>query len=115
MALNSKQALAATAAGASARVNHPVVAQFVIGERVRVRNLNPAAHTRLPRYVRGKLGTIERDHGVFVFPDTHAAGQGQKPQHVYLVRFTAQERWGPQAPANDPLLIDLWDDYLDRA
>ncbi len=115
MAISAEQALAITAAGVSARVDQPIAAQFKVGEHVRVRNINPSAHTRLPRYVRGKLGIIERDHGVFVFPDTHAAGQGEKPQHVYVVRFTALELWGPQANANDQLLIDLWDDYLDHA
>jgi nitrile hydratase len=90
-------------------------ALFKVGEQVRVRNINPSAHTRMPRYVRGKLGRIERDHGVFVFPDSHAAGQGEKPQHVYVVRFSARELWGPQANARDQLLIDLWDDYLEHA
>ncbi len=114
MPIGPEQALAIASAGASARIDQPVVAQFKVGEQVRVRNINPSAHTRMPRYVRGKLGTITRDHGVFVFPDSHAAGQGEKPQHVYVVRFTARELWGPQAHARDQLLIDLWDDYLEH-
>jgi nitrile hydratase len=51
----------------------------------------------MPRYVRGKSGAVERDHGVFVFPDTNAIGQGEKPQHVYSVRFMGRELWGDQA------------------
>ena len=39
---------------------------------MRARNINPIGHTRLPRYARGKVGAIVRDHGVFVFPDTNA-------------------------------------------
>lgn len=113
MAINPEQALAATAVGATARVESALAPRFQPGQRVRMRNLNPPSHTRLPRYIRGKLGTIERDHGVFVYPDTHAAGQGEKPQHVYVVRFTAQELWGPQGGANDELLVDVWDDYMD--
>jgi nitrile hydratase beta subunit len=115
MPIGPEQASAIAVAGASARVDHPVAALFKVGEQVRVRNINPSAHTRMPRYVRGKLGRIERDHGVFVFPDSHAAGQGEKPQHVYVVRFSARELWGPQANARDQLLIDLWDDYLEHA
>jgi nitrile hydratase len=53
------------------------------------------------------------DHGVFIFPDTHAAGLGQKPQHVYSVQFTARELWGPDAPERDRVCVDLWDDYLE--
>jgi nitrile hydratase len=55
---------------------------------------------------------IDRDHDVFVFPDTSAVGQGKKPQHVYSVRFTARELWGPAASPNDRVYVDLWDDYL---
>jgi len=35
--------------------------RFKIGQRVRTRNINPAGHTRLPRYARGKIGNIDRD------------------------------------------------------
>ncbi len=82
---------------------------------MRARNLHPVGHTRLPRYVRGRRGTIDRDHGVFVFPDTNAAGQGSNPQHVYSVRFAARELWGPDARARDSVYVDLWDDYLESA
>ena len=89
--------------------------QFKVGDRVRARNINPVGHTRLPRYARGKLGNIERDHGVFVFPDTNAEFRGEKPQHVYSVRFTARELWGEQANPHDTVHLDLWDDYLEPA
>ena len=69
----------------------------------------------MPRYVRGRRGVVAIDHGVFIFPDTHAAGEGTKPQHVYSVRFTAQELWGPDASARDRVHVDLWDDYLEAA
>jgi nitrile hydratase len=58
---------------------------------------------------------IDRDHGVFVFPDANAAGKGKKPQHCYSVRFEARELWGPDAPATEFIYMDLWDDYLDAA
>ncbi|MGE0719395.1 MAG: nitrile hydratase subunit beta [Alphaproteobacteria bacterium] len=86
-----------------------------VGDAVRVRNLHPRGHTRMPRYVRGRVGVIERDHGVFVFPDTNAAGTGESPQRCYAVRFTAQTLWGPDASPHDRVLVDLWDDYLEAA
>ena len=98
-----------------ARVHVELPAKFAAGDRVVARNLHPLGHTRLPRYARGRRGVIDRDHGVFIFPDTHAAGAGQKPQHVYAVRFTLRELWGPDASERDVVLIDLWDDYLDPA
>ena len=90
-------------------------ARFQAKARVRARNMNPVGHTRLPRYARGKHGTIERDYGVFDFPDTTAHGLGAKPQHVYLVRFAARELWGEQASPRDSVYIDLWEDYLEPA
>lgn len=89
--------------------------RFAVGQHIRARNINPAGHTRLPRYARGKLGTVERDHGVFVFPDTNAHFLGEHPQHVYSVRFTARELWGEQASPEDAVYLDLWDDHLEPA
>ena len=101
--------------GAVASRNVPVTPRFKAGQRVRARNMHPAGHTRLPRYARGKLGTVDRDHGVYVFPDTNAEFRGEKPQHVYSVRFAARELWGEQASPLDAVYIDLWDDYLEPA
>jgi nitrile hydratase subunit beta len=92
-----------------------LVPRFQLGQRVRARNINPTGHTRLPRYTRGKIGTIDRDHGVFVFPDTNARFLGEKPQHVYSVRFAASELWGDQAAPRDAVCVDIWDDYLEPA
>jgi nitrile hydratase subunit beta len=101
--------------GTVAERNVDVAANFKAGQPVRARNVNPVGHTRLPRYARGKLGMVERDHGMFVFPDTNAQFSGEKPQHVYSVRFSARELWGPQAPQQDCVHLDLWDDYLEPA
>ena len=90
-------------------------ARFGVGQRVVARNIHPTGHTRIPRYVRGRAGTVDRDHGVFVFPDTNAHDRGEAPQHCYSVRFTARELWGPQAPEADSIYVDLWDDHLDPA
>jgi nitrile hydratase len=92
-----------------------VTPQFKVGERVRARNTNPTGHTRLPRYARGKVGAIARDHGVYTFPDTNAHFQGEKRQHVYSVNFSARELWGEQASPRDSVHLDLWDDYLEHA
>ena len=79
-----------------------VVPRFRVGDHALMR------HTRLPRYARGKRGIVEQGHGVFVFPDTSAHEQGQKPQHVYSVRITARELWAPQASERDTLRLALW-------
>jgi nitrile hydratase len=85
--------------------------RYNVGQQIRTRNINPIGHTRLPRYARAKQGTIDRIHGSFVFPDTNASFQGENPQHLYSVRFTAQELWGDTTP--DTVYIDLWESYLE--
>jgi nitrile hydratase subunit beta len=111
--LRQEMVQAVVTTGASARVDVAVPASFSVGDRVRAKNINPGGHTRLPRYVRGKIGTIVIDHGVFVTPDTVAHGLGEHPQHVYSVSFPATELWGENAPSKDTVRIDLWDDYLE--
>ena len=99
--------------GASARRDESIPARFQTGDTVLTRNIHPRGHTRLPRYARARRGVIDRDHGVFIFPDTHAANGERKPQHCYSVRFSARELWGEHGHPNDYVYIDLWDDYLD--
>lgn len=89
--------------------------RFAPGDRVRARNLHPSGHTRLPRYARGRWGVVEAHHGAHVFPDTNAHGKGENPHHLYTVRFTAQELWGPDASPRDSVSLDLWEPYLERA
>ena len=113
--LKAEQVPDFVAKGAPSRRNVVVAPKFNVGQAVRGRNINPLGHTRLPRYARGKVGTVDRDHGVFIFPDTNVAGLGEKPQHVYSVRFAARELWGEQASPRDSVYIDMWDDYLEPA
>lgn len=92
-----------------------IAPKFQVGQRVRARNINPAGHTRLPRYARGKTGQVARDHGVYALPDTNAHFQGEHRQHVYSVRFAAGELWGETASPRDFVYLDMWDDYLEPA
>ncbi len=86
-------------------------AAFKIGDKVRARNISPDGHTRLVRYARGHVGEIVLVHGTHVLPDSSAHGQGDDPQWLYTVRFTAQELWGHDS--NDAVNIDLWETYLE--
>ena len=89
--------------------------RFAPGKAVRAREINPTGHTRLPRYVRGRQGTIERDHGAHVFPDSNSKFEGENPQYLYTVRFAARELWGESANPGDAVYLDLWEEYLDVA
>jgi nitrile hydratase beta subunit len=113
--LTPKQLLESVAKGTPTKRDVSVAPRFQAGQRIRARNINPVGHTRLPRYARGKLGMIERDYGVFVFPDTNAQFLGENPQHLYAVRFSARELWGEQAKLQDTVYLSMWDDYLEPA
>ena len=93
----------------------PSPARFSAGDGVRARNTHPATHTRLPRYVRGRVGTVERVHACHVFPDTHAHGLGEEPQWLYTVRFDARELWGEDADPTASVSIDAFEPYLEPA
>ena len=86
--------------------------RFAPGDPVITREMHPPGHTRLPRYARGKRGVIHCCHGIHVFPDTNAHGQGEQPQPLYSVRFDARELWGESAEPNQAVHIDLWESYL---
>jgi nitrile hydratase beta subunit len=113
LALSPADAVAAQLKVPATRRDVAVPASFKVGQAVRARNINPITHTRLPRYVRAKSGIVERDHGVFVFSDTSVYSQGEKPQHLYSVRFSARELWGDQAAPQDGVYLDMFDDYLE--
>jgi nitrile hydratase len=90
-------------------------ARFKAGDQVRARNIHPKGHTRLPRYVRGHVGVVERVHGCHVFPDSHAARRDEDPQWLYTVHFTGAELWGPDADPTVVVSIDAWEPYLEPA
>ncbi len=89
--------------------------RFQEGDRVRARNLHPAGHTRLPGYVRGREGEVIATRGGFVFPDAHAHGGGEQPQHLYTVRFDARTLWGADAEGPAAVHVDLFESYLEKA
>lgn len=89
--------------------------RFKPGDTVRTRNFHPEGHTRLPRYARGKLGTVEAVREGYVFPDSNAHGGGEAPQRVYTVVFSGGELWGDGADLTLSVSIDAWESYLEPA
>jgi nitrile hydratase len=90
-------------------------ARFKPGQRVRARATPADHHTRLPGYVRGKTGVIERVLGAHVFADSHARGLGEDPQWLYTVVFDAAELWGSEAIPGHSVSFDAWQPYLEAA
>jgi nitrile hydratase len=86
---------------------------YEVDDRVRVRHYRPAGHTRLPGYVRDRVGTVVRVNGGWVFPDTMAHGRGENPTWVYAVRFEAEELWGGDSDCRDVVIVDMFEPYLE--
>lgn len=93
----------------------PGPARFAVGDRVRTTNNHPKTHTRLPRYARGKLGTVEAIRGCHVYPDTAAIGEGDHPQWLYTVVFNGRELWGDDADPKTKVSIEAFEPYLTAA
>jgi nitrile hydratase beta subunit len=89
-------------------------ARFSVGDRVRTRAGEVDHHTRLPAYVAGHVGTIEKIHGAHVLPDTNAHGLGEQPEWLYTVVFDACDLWDDAAPGQR-VSVDAWDSYLSPA
>ncbi len=111
--LESDQVAAVLARGAPTDREASAPARFAVGDAVIARQINPTGHTRLPRYVRGHIGTVVSLHGAHVYPDTHAQGAGEQPAHLYTVRFDARFLWGADTTASG-VFVDCWEPYLDH-
>ncbi|MDE0746085.1 MAG: nitrile hydratase subunit beta [SAR202 cluster bacterium] len=99
------------------RLDLEINAKFENGGVVRAKEINGRAHNRLPRYVRGKTGTIISDNGIYALQDTNEKDEQpyDDPQHVYTVRFSSEELWGNASHGNDFIYLDLWESYLEFA
>lgn len=93
--------------------------RFAVGQRVLTRLMNPTGHTRLPRYARGRLGTVVAVRGAHVFPDRNAAPLGERPpqsgEWLYTVDFAGTELWGADADPTLTVSIDAFEPYLQAA
>lgn len=101
----AKPDYAATGPGSLRTVDAPPA--FAPGDRVRA-----LGGLRLPGYLRGRVGTVERVQPAHVLPDTHAVFAGECPQHAYTVAFSAHELWGDGAE-DFTVTAELFESYLE--
>ena len=112
--LMKDQVAAALARGSPSEREVLAPARFAAGDNIKTKQMNPATHTRLPRYCRDKRGTVIGVRGSHVFPDTSATGQGEQPQWLYTIEFAATELWGKDTTASS-VCVDCWETYLEHA
>ena len=90
-------------------------ARFKVGDRVVAKNIHPTSHTRLPRFVRGHAGRIERIQGCHVYPDSAVALGDEDPQWLYTVVFSGKTLWGPDCDPAVSVSIEAFEPYLEPA
>ncbi len=88
--------------------------RFAPGDTVRALAHGIPGHTRLPAYVRGRAGTVERHHGAHVLPDANALND-KRHEHLYTVGFEAAELWPEAKGRRERVLLNLWQSYLEPA
>ncbi|MFK0382341.1 nitrile hydratase subunit beta [Agrobacterium sp. NPDC090273] len=91
------------------------IQNYKVGDKVTARLKAVPGHTRLPRFVWGKTGTIVSYAGTYPMPDTIAHRKGENPEPSYTVVFDGKELWGEQAEPNSSVVLDLFESYMDPA
>ena len=88
---------------------------FRIGDAVTVRDLHPRGHIRLPGYLKGKTGVIERYNGYYDIHDHERSVEPLPPPlPLYSVSFDRRDIWGETAEPGR-IVADLWEHYLEPA
>jgi nitrile hydratase len=113
--LTADQVAARLAQGSPTARTPTAPARYRLGQRVVTRAAPADHHTRLPAYLRGRTGTVERILGFHVYADSHAQGLGEDSQWLYSVCFDARELWGTEAAPRDGVSFDAWQPYLEPA
>ncbi len=83
-----------------------------IGDRVRVREDFVPGHTRLPAYVRGRVGTIVDESPAYPFPDAAAHDLESPSQRTFDVCFLSTHLW-PNGAEPAEVHVGLFHAYLE--
>ena len=91
-----------------------MTARFSVGDVVRAAVPRADGHTRLPRYLARRRGTIEAVHGPFALPDENVRGV-RTEETLYTVVFPGTEVFGPDAERPLSIAAELYESYLEAA
>jgi hypothetical protein len=86
-----------------------------VGQAVRIANRRTVGHSRVPTYVRGAKGTVERVLHEFLIPEDDAFGRPNgRRLTLYRIRFAARDLW-PQyrGSASDEVQIEIYEHWLE--
>jgi nitrile hydratase subunit beta len=90
---------------------------FKVGDQVRVLVRFPIGHYRVPTYLRGKVGTVEKliePAAIDNEEESYGRNAGSK-RHYYRVVFDMTELWPSYAgAARDALHVEIFETWLER-
>ena len=91
---------------------------FAVGDRVRVVMRSPIGHYRVPIYLRGSVGLVERviEPGLV---DNEEEGYGRNAgnkRHYYRIAVALPSLWHDyQGSPRDELHVEIYETWLERA
>lgn len=90
---------------------------YDVGDQVRIARTNPPGHRRVPAYIRGKSGVVERYCGAFPNPEELAYGfDGLPKRHLYRVRFRQADVWeGYDGAEQDTVDLEVQEHWMSEA
>jgi nitrile hydratase len=91
-------------------------ARFSEGQRVRIADRTPPVHHRVPSYVKGRVGVVERVCGMHPEPERCIRGDGRPFKRIYRVRIRQSDLWAPyKGTDGDKLEIEIFEHWLESA
>lgn len=91
-------------------------ALFRTGQRVRIADRTPPVHHRVPSYVKGMTGVVERVCGLHGEPEKFIRGDGEPRRRIYRVRIPQDRLWRDYRGAEgDDLEIEIFEHWLEAA
>ncbi|MEL6776766.1 MAG: nitrile hydratase subunit beta [Cyanobacteria bacterium J06597_16] len=91
-------------------------AKFSVGDQVKIKNVMPAAHSRLPGNLKGHTATVVKVYDnafAYFFPTEDGIGA---PMPVYNLAFKAEDLWAEAV--TEPNLVyynDIFETYIEAA
>jgi nitrile hydratase len=83
--------------------------KFSAGDRVKIKTENPGDPKRVPHYIKGKAGIVQKVHGKIINPRDH---REERPA-LYSIAFSSDELF-PGASEKDKVFVDVFEDWMIR-
>jgi hypothetical protein len=93
------------------------MSRFQVGDTVQVRSQATLSHSRVPSYIQGRIGVVERVLAAFVIPEDDAWGrlwERGRSETLYRVQFQQIETWSDyHGVATDTNEIEVFENWLE--